>query len=203
MLGDFDPPTAINEHSYDNAQQSLSSLTGFSGWSLGLNEAEAGCGDNNSCSNDYDTMVIIGDPIDDGWGDWGSDPYPGDGDGNGNDGGGGGSGGSGDNDEQEEQYIPPPEPFYDLYTCQRSATLQNDRCKNTVGTVLNGELFICGIWSAFNPIGGVACAAFALTTIQVSYSSCTEQYINADDYCLNTYGSSGGSGAPGGGKTAP
>lgn len=35
MVTDFDSPTAVDENSYNNAQQSLSSLTDFSGWSLG------------------------------------------------------------------------------------------------------------------------------------------------------------------------
>jgi hypothetical protein len=94
VMGDFAPYRAdtVSEESY---KQNIELLTPFIGWSLSINTAHAGCGDNNSCSDNYDTMIIIGDPIDDGWGDWdwGNDPYPGDGDGNGNDGGGSGSGG--------------------------------------------------------------------------------------------------------------
>lgn len=189
MLTDFDSPTAIDEHSYDNAQQSLSSLTDFSGWSLGLNEAEAGCGDNNSCSNDYDTMVIIGDPIDDGWGDWDWEWNLGD---------------------QWNEFM---DDFWDDYWdnhfegngfvnlahCQAQVSNVSTACYATAGTSASIGAGACITYAAaLGPVGIGICGIGGIAAAGSAAMFCGVLVTEATNRCHQNYSASTGSGSSGG-----
>lgn len=185
MLADFNTSSVVEEATYQNGQQSLSSLTDFSGWSLGLNEAKAGCGDNNSCNENYDTMVIIGAPIDDGWGDWDwewnlgdlwnelMDDFW---------------------DDYWDNHLDGND-FVNLDHCKAQVSNVSTACYNTAGgSIAIGVTGCLAYAAALGPVGIGICSVAGIVATGSTVAFCSSLVEEATDRCHEQYSTSAGSG---------